>query len=85
MISSELETPEDGLTLKNREDDEEKPQKRGSALRIARDEATEYREQLEAIQERIAKARRLALPPQGHCRDCWQRGARAAADFIEGK
>lgn len=84
MERSELQTPEDGLTLETRED-EEKPQKRKSQLTTAREEAAECRDELEAIQARIAKARRLPLPPQGHCRDCWQRGARAAADFIEGK
>lgn len=41
--------------------------------------------ELDGLRERIASAKLAKPPDAGHCRDCWDRGWRAAIAWIEGK
>ena len=75
----ELERPEDELELQNREGGEDRPARR----RPEGPEIRALRERLDKIEQGIARAKKLPLPIGGHCRDCWDRGRRAAVETIE--
>lgn len=79
---AELQTPEDGLMLENRET---KPRPRRVVPRAAPPPSS-VEQELAGLRERIAKARKLQPDRDGlHCADCHARGRDAALDFIEGK
>jgi hypothetical protein len=88
--SDQLDTPEDGLVLRTREDEKPSPPGKGQKkhqqsgqMRALRERNEELETEITTLRERLKQARRLPLPKGGHCLDCLRKGAAAAIDFVE--